>query len=267
MAADGRWPTKCHSGTPWALVWSLKGITWASMNPGSFVPPVNDSTSHRFVTALRRALQALGIALHPAQIARMTDHYRALLEANRRFNLTRITDPAEAAVKHYADSLAPLAWPHRRLPDGLRVLDVGTGAGFPAVPLAIARPGWQVTAVDGTAKKIGFVADCGRRLGLTNLHALHTRVETLPLDGDPFDLISFRAVGKLAECFRLALPYLARAGLVVCWKAATIAPGEFHQALRAARRMGFSSPRCWAYELVGMDSPRRHQLVWAELER
>jgi len=132
-----------------------------------------------FSTALTNAAGALGLRLEEHHLARMWRHFELVVEANRRFNLTRITAPADAALKHYADSLALLAtrWVDSDRP--LSVLDVGTGAGFPAVPLAIVCERWGVMAIDGTGKKARFVAEAAAVLGLANLEARHTRAADL----------------------------------------------------------------------------------------
>src|SRR5687767_11867845 len=104
--------------------------------------------SQIFHAALQPALAALRIEVGPAQQEQMFAHYSKVVEANREFNLTRITSPADAAVKHYADSLALLVMPEFCTDRRLEVLDVGTGAGFPAVPLAIVCETWTIVAID-----------------------------------------------------------------------------------------------------------------------
>ena len=108
---------------------------------------------------LAQRLARWQIKLSPKQLGQMVAHHDAMVEANRRLNLTRITDPVESAVRHYADSLALLAWSRDSAVSIRTLLDVGTGAGFPAVPLAIMKPKWKITAIDGTKKKIDFVRE------------------------------------------------------------------------------------------------------------
>ena len=111
-----------------------------------------------FEEALLAACSAIRLSLTEPQRELMLAHYRRVVEANRHFNLTRITSPADAAVKHYVDSLTLMASPWVEADRSLTVVDVGTGAGFPAVPLAIMCPQWQILAIDGTGKKARFVA-------------------------------------------------------------------------------------------------------------
>ena len=103
-----------------------------------------------FAAALIEACSAMQLPISNSNIDLMWAHFFRLTEANRHFNLTRITSVAEAAVKHYADSLSLLAMPLVGSRDRLSVLDVGTGGGFPAIPLAIMQKAWHITAIDGT---------------------------------------------------------------------------------------------------------------------
>ncbi len=174
---------------------------------------VQQDDHDRFQTALVEATRAVGVALTDEQRGLMWEHFRLVVQANRQFNLTRITSAADAAVKHYADSLTLLAAPWIDADGGrpLRVLDVGTGAGFPAVPLAIARPDWRITAIDSTAKKVRFVAEAVGRLGLTNVEARHARAADLARSKqERFDLVLLRAVSRIAagldEVHRLVPP-------------------------------------------------------------
>ena len=163
-------------------------------------------------------------------------HFALVLEANARFNLTRITDPATAAVKHYADSLSLLTWPRTGDEDIGRIIDVGTGAGFPAVPLAIARPDWRVTAVDSIAKKTDFLAEVADKLLLTNFQVVQLRVGQQPPDAPAYDLAVFRAVGKLADCLKAGRDWVRPGGWLVCYKSATLPAPEWAAARRVLQK-------------------------------
>lgn len=181
---------------------------------------------------------------------------------NRRLNLTRITDPAEAGIKHYADSLSVVAWAcGRGPPDIRRVLDVGTGGGFPAVPVAVARPDWHVTALDSRAKKVRFVADCAARIGLTNLRAEHGHTDHWRIDHSGFDLVTFRAVGKLAECITRSQPLLAPDGWLICYKSASIGLDEERAGLDAAQRTLLRHYQKWTYSLPINDQSLERMLI------
>ena len=187
-----------------------------------------------FEAALRESCSGLRLPLDDRQCELLWGHYALMVEANRQFNLTRITGPAEAAIKHYADSLALLACPWIKRSGRLRVLDVGTGAGFPAVPLAVCCPEWKLTAIDGTAKKARFVAQAATTLGIANLTAEHTRGDELARTRIGMaDVIVLRAVGRvapmLAEIHRLA----KGGGLIVFYKTQAMPAEELAEARKA----------------------------------
>ncbi len=130
-----------------------------------------------------------------------------LLEANQAFNLTAITDPEEAWTKHIEDSLTLL--PDLEGVTG-KVVDVGSGGGLPAIPLAIARPDLQFTLVESTAKKARFLAECARTLQLPNVRVESERAEILgqgPLRAS-FDVATSRACARLPVLLELCLPLL-----------------------------------------------------------
>ncbi len=172
-----------------------------------------------FDAALQVGLEALGLAVPPDLRAKMFAHYEQLIEANRQFNLTRITAPADAAAKHYADSLTLLAMGWVKTSQKLTVLDVGTGAGFPAVPLAVVCKAWVITAIDGTGKKVRFVSSSASALGLRNLTARHARVEDMARHGEAkFDLVLVRAVGKIDQLLPDLAAVRSPGGSIVFYK-------------------------------------------------
>ena len=204
-----------------------------------------------FLVGLWRMVPMLGAQLADArpQIELCFGHYQAMIETNRTLNLTRITEPTEAAVKHYADSLAVLPWLRHHDQTVRTVLDIGTGAGFPAVPLAILHANWSVVALDGTGKKIEFLESTCRALRLKNIapiHAHSSQYET----GRPFDLVLTRAVGALAKCLALAAPHLKKNGVMVAYKTPT-ALFEVAEAESLARRLGLEAMEPNSYELTG----------------
>jgi len=215
-----------------------------------------------FDAALREACGALGVEAVPEDRARMYAHFREMVKANEQFNLTRITAPAEAAVKHYADSLALLAAPWLDVNRPLNVLDVGTGAGFPGIPLAIARPHWRITAIDGTGKKARFAAEVAATLKLDNVEVLHCRAADLVRSrAGTFDLVLLRAVGKigpgLRETHRLARP----GGAVVFYKTAGIKAGEISEGRGTAERLGLQEMNPFRISLPTPEGPLCRQLI------
>jgi 16S rRNA (guanine527-N7)-methyltransferase len=161
---------------------------------------------------LRAGAAGLGVPLDDLQAQRLLRLLDELAQWNRAYNLTAITDRAAMVTHHLLDSLAG-----SRRAAGARVLDLGTGAGFPGLPLALMHPAQHFTLLDGTAKKVRFVAHAARTIGLANVEAVHGRAgEWQP--AAPFDLVLARAVATIAELARLARPLLAPGGRLLAWK-------------------------------------------------
>lgn len=175
-------------------------------------------------------------------------HYRAMIRANQAMNLTRITDPVEAAIKHYADSLAILPWSANAGLTSVSLLDVGTGAGFPAVPVAVMRPDWGVTALDGTRKKAEFVSRVADDLGLKNLRAEHGHSDHWDL-GEKFDIVTTRAVASLAKCMRTVNRFLGKGARLVAYKTAILTEEEIGEAREACGELGMEMEPPFFYEL------------------
>ncbi|MEM7066896.1 MAG: 16S rRNA (guanine(527)-N(7))-methyltransferase RsmG [Cyanobacteria bacterium P01_B01_bin.77] len=152
--------------------------------------------------------------------------YQRVLAGNRQVNLTRITAPEGFWEKHLWDSLSGLApWYEPQKPEWLptvkRVIDIGTGAGFPGVPVAIARPQWQVTLLDSTRKKMAFLETLCEQLSLANTNCLVERAETVGRDPNhraQYDLAMVRAVGPASTCAEYALPLLKKSGFAVIFR-------------------------------------------------
>ena len=166
-----------------------------------------------FCDKLSATFRALGLddLLTGERAAAFYQLYLLLIEENEKYNLTAITAEDDVILLHFADSLMGVSL----LPAGASVIDVGCGAGFPTLPLAIVRPDLTVTATDATAKKTAFVAAAAERLGLTNVRTLTGRAEMLSRDvyRDAFDVATARAVAALPVLLELATPFVRRGGL------------------------------------------------------
>lgn len=202
----------------------------------------------RFNEALLAGAARWGLPLAPEQLNRIRAHYLAMLEANRVMNLTRITDPVEAAVMHYLDAMAFLLWADRTHAGLRTVLDVGTGAGLPAWPLAVMRPDWSVTAIDATGKKIVFLQKTIEMVGLPNLKAEHAHSQHWP-GQRRFDAVLVRAVASLAKCIRQAARHVERDGWLAAYKSETINQEEKENAEEAAKELKLKPARPFRYEL------------------
>jgi 16S rRNA (guanine527-N7)-methyltransferase len=128
------------------------------------------------------------------------------------------------------------------------VLDIGTGAGFPAVPLAIMCPDWTIVAIDGTSKKAGFVATVALEIGLKNLTVEHAHSDHWP-STRKFDLVTTRAVASLAKCMRSAHPRLKQGGRLVAYKSAVLPDEETQEAKTAGTELGMEIEPPFVYEL------------------
>lgn len=184
------------------------------------------------------ARSLLGLSLSPAQVAAFETYAALLLEWNARFNLTAITDAAGIQVKHFLDSLSCLLAIGRQadLRPGLRLVDVGTGAGFPGLPLKIACPQLHVTLVEATAKKAGFCQRVVEALSLTDVSVVAARAEQVGQDAahrERYDWAVARAVASVPVLVEYMLPLVRLGGQALAQKGEA-APAEVG-AVRAAR--------------------------------
>lgn len=155
----------------------------------------------------------------PAQLEQLGELYEGICAGNQRLNLTRITTPEDFWEKHLWDSLAAIAPDFEPTP-ATKLIDVGTGGGFPAFPLAITFPDWQITLLDSTRKKINFLNELSQQLQF-NAHGIAERAETLghhPNHREQYDIVTIRAVGKASICAEYALPFLKINGLAILYR-------------------------------------------------
>ena len=193
---------------------------------------------------LAAGLAGLGLALAPGQVEALLRLVDELADWNTRMNLTAIRSPADMVDKHLLDSLAVLP----RL-NGLAVADVGTGAGFPGLPLAIADPDRRFTLVEATGKKATFVRHATAMLDLPNVEVVQERAESYR-PGRPFDCVVARALGPLSEFIRVA-GHLARpGGRLLAMK------GKVPEAEIAALPAGWKAVAVHPVAVPGLDAER-----------
>ena len=170
--------------------------------------------------AFQRALNSLRIELSAQEIEQLGRFIHALLSANARFNLTAVTDPAEAWMRHGYDSLTLL--PYLLAAEAEQVVDIGSGGGLPAIPLAIALPGASMTLVESTGKKAAYLRETAESLGLQNVEVLADRAEILGQDRERFrerfDVATARAVGRLPVLLELMAPLVRPGGVLLAIK-------------------------------------------------
>lgn len=181
--------------------------------------------------------EKLGISVSSEQLERFEKLAELLVEQNKTMNLTAITDPDGIAVKHFADSISVLSAVEFK--NGAKVLDVGTGAGFPGIPLLIMRPDLDLTLLDSTAKKLRYVADTVDSLGLS-ANVLHSRAEEAaqkPEYRESFDIVCSRAVAALNILCEYCLPFVKKGGIFAAMKGAK-AQEEIELAKNAIKTLG-----------------------------
>jgi len=198
---------------------------------------------------LEGAARALGVHLATRDLNRFRQLGTMLINENARVNLTAITDPVDVQLRHFADSLAVVSAvdDYVRLIGGdvamlstMRVLDVGSGAGFPGLPLAIVRPRVAVTLLEATGKKVAFLRRVADDLGLDNVTALNFRAEEAahhPTLRGQIDIVLARAVARLPVLLEYCLPFVRRNGFVLALKAGDLTD-ELAEGARAASELG-----------------------------
>lgn len=218
---------------------------------------------------LRLGCEEWGISLTEQQIAQFETYFHELVAWNQKFNLTSITEYEEVQTKHFLDSLAALPLIAEELQASLpflkplRLIDVGTGAGFPGVPLKIAVPALRLTLLDGTNKKIQFLHHLAKTLELGKVDIVQGRAEELgrqPAYRDQYDLVLGRAVAPLNTLVEYLLPLVSQGGLAVVYKGGSAAE-EFMQARKAIDLLGGEVVRFAPVEVPFLDQKRFILLV------
>jgi len=156
-------------------------------------------------------------------IAQFERLYQMVIEKNQQMNLTKITQPVEFWEKHLWDSLSGVLNQNLThfMDQKIKAIDIGTGAGFPGVPLSIVLPNWQITLLDSTRKKVNFLAQVKEQLNLPNIQPLNARAETIAKDRqhrDNYDLALIRAVSQASVCAEYTLPLLKKDGIAVLYR-------------------------------------------------
>lgn len=218
---------------------------------------------------LCQGCSALGISLSQEQIDQFQLFYHELVRWNEMFNLTAITGYAEVQVKHFLDSLAALPLLAEELGEPLppnrplHLVDVGSGAGFPGVPLKIVAPRLKLTLMDGTGKKVRFLGELISTLGLKNAVVVHGRAEELgrsTAHRGQYDLVAARAVAPLNSLAEYLLPLVRRGGLAVIYKGGN-ASQEFVDARKAIDLLGGEPVRFAPVEVPFLDEKRHILLI------
>ncbi len=186
---------------------------------------------------LKAEAAEIGICLDDTALSRLDKYAEMLIETNKTLNLTAITEPDEVLYKHFIDSLSLLTVIN--LKENAKVIDVGTGAGFPGVVLLIARPDIQITLMDGTNKRLNFISSVLDEIGLS-AEILHSRAELAGKDAkyrEKYDLATARAVANMNTLSEYCLPFVKVGGVFAPMKAAK-ADEELDLAKGAVKLLG-----------------------------
>lgn len=220
------------------------------------------------LSGLASSAGAFGITLTDDQVAAFARYRDLLLDWNQRVNLTAITEPVEVVRLHFLDSLSVLLAVPKDLRQGVaRVIDVGSGAGFPGLALAIALPAWRVTVLEATGKKVRFLDHVISALRLTNARAVDSRAEVLAHDKEErarYDVVTARALAPLPTLLEYCQPFARPGGITIALK-----KGELGEELaaggRAAKLLGGTLLPPVQVTAAGLDDGR--VLVPAQQER
>lgn len=187
---------------------------------------------------LKRKSEALNIVLNEKQLAMFETYYEMLVEKNKVMNLTAITEKNEVIDKHFIDSISLKKAMDVTKP--VKVLDLGTGAGFPGIPLKIAYPNLQVTLLDSLNKRIKFLQEVIEELSLEEIDAIHGRAEDYAKQSgyrEQFDICVSRAVANLATLSEYCLPYVKQGGCFISYKSGAVQE-ELEQSKKAIKELG-----------------------------
>ena len=209
-----------------------------------------------FRDEVQKAASDFGTPLDATQTDQLVSYYSLLFEWNNKMNLTAITDPKEVAVKHIVDSLS--AFDGSLFRDGVRAVDVGTGAGFPGLVLKIYFPSMELVLLDSLQKRVKFLETVVSELGLKGVSCVHGRAEEAGRQKEyreQFDLAFSRAVARLSVLAEYTLPFVRVGGSLLALKGAKYAE-EMEEAGTAAKILGGSVPTSKTVKLPGLDDGR-----------
>lgn len=172
-----------------------------------------------FLKELKNKSEQININLENEQIKKFYEYMTLLIEWNEKFNLTAIVEPKEIILKHFIDSLTI----EKYINEGEKVIDVGTGAGFPGIPLSIYKPKINITLLDSLNKRIIFLQEVIEKLEMKNIEAVHGRAEEFAKNKrEMFDIATSRAVAPLNILLEYLLPFVKIGGTCLCMKGSNI---------------------------------------------
>ena len=207
-----------------------------------------------FIEKMQEKSKDLGVRFLVEQTEQFFEYMNLLIEWNEKINLTAITDPEEIILKHFIDSITIL----KDIPDNSKIVDVGTGAGFPGIPLSIMNPTLKITLVDSLNKRLIFLQEVVNKLQLKNIEIVHARAEEFGQNKkyrENFDIATSRAVANLATLSEYLIPLVKVGGKVISMKAAE-AQDEINDAKKAIEVLGGTIEKIDEFNLPQSDIGR-----------
>jgi 16S rRNA (guanine527-N7)-methyltransferase len=196
-----------------------------------------------FLELLARGASEIGLPLSEKQLGLFREFRREFLIWNSKINLVSIKTPLDLPIKHFVDSLLRVQFVEHRAGS---LLDIGTGAGFPGLPIKIALESLSVHLIDSSRKKTSFLRDIKGKLGLEGIRITQGRIEQLIADADllgSYDIVISRAAFKMAELITIGTPFLAPEGTLIAMKSRDVKT-EWAPALSAAEKAGLKLSAC-----------------------
>ena len=206
---------------------------------------------------LRSGMPEMGIGCPEGAFAAFRSYYNELTETNKVINLTAISGEDDTARLHFLDSAAPLA---RFDMNGMRVIDVGTGAGFPGLPMKLVCPGMELTLLDSLGKRVSFLQRVCDGLGLSGVECIHARAEECGERREKYDYAVSRAVARLNVLCELCLPYVKPGGAFLALKGPSLCE-ELREAEGAIRLLGGRLEDVVAYTVPGIELSHSYAVI------
>lgn len=208
----------------------------------------------KFEEILNKHLKEINIELKKEQTEKFYKYMNLLLEWNEKINLTAITEPEEVILKHFVDSLTISKY----IEKGTKLIDMGTGAGFPGIPLKILRDDIEITLADSLNKRINFLNEVIKELNLKNIQTVHTRAEEFGKNKkyrESFDIATSRAVANLSTLSEYLIPLVKPSGKTICMKGLEIKE-EVEMAKKAIEILGGKIEQEESFNLPNSDMKR-----------
>lgn len=215
-----------------------------------------------FKKNFEKYLVKLQIELNEEQIGKFYDYMNLLIEWNEKINLTAITEPKEIIIKHFVDSLTI----SKNIKAGAQVIDVGTGAGFPGIPLKIYRDDIEIVLLDSLNKRINFLNDVIEKISLTKISTVHGRAEELGHNKkyrEKFDVSTSRAVANMAILSEYLIPFVKINGIVIMMKGSEVKQ-EIEESKKAINILGGSVTNTEEFNLPNTEIKRNIILIKKE---